>query len=706
MNRQQRRAAERQGKAAPPPGPAQPDPVFLQAMQLHQAGRPAEAEQALRQVLARSPRHADALHTLGVIQIQAGRHEAAVDLLARAVAADPAAAPFHNNLGSALRSLGRLAEAEACFRQATALRPDYPRALTNLGQVLTARDPREAAAVFRKALALAPGDLEANWGLGVLAHQAGGLDEAADCYLRALKAAPEAAEVHINLAYLRSRQGRVGEAIDGLKRALQLQPGAAEVWGQLAALLQAEARLTEAADAYRNAARTQATSADALNGLGNVLAGLGDLDGAVTAYRQAIGLNPDLLDARSNLIMTLHSLAGVSAGDILAEARAYAARVEPRPAPAFRNAPDPERPLRIGYVSADFRVHPVGFFLERVLAAHDPAEVSVVLYSDTTHEDAQTARLRSGVTWRPILGQDTAQVARTIQADAIDILVDLAGHTGSNRLPVFAARAAPVQASWLGYFGTTGLAAMDYVVADAVVIPPGEESLFSEGVTRLPAPYLCWAPPTEATPAGGFPALAGAPVTFGCFNNRAKITPEVVAAWSAILARTPGSRLFLKSWSLADAGCRDGLAGAFAEHGIDPGRLLFEGLSPRAEGLAAYNRVDIALDPFPFGGCTTTADTLWMGVPLVSLAGTRWSGRMSRSILSAVGLEDWVAPDIERYVDRAVAMAGDLTGLADLRASLRGRLEASAFCDGPGFTRGLEAAYRQMWRRWRPPAGA
>lgn len=704
MNRQQRRAAERQGKAGSTPGSATADPAFVQAMQLHQAGRTGEAKQALAALVARNPAHGDALHMLGVIAMHTGHSREAIGFLSRAVTADPRNPTFHNNLGIGLRGAGRAAEAEASFREAVSLRRDYARALINLAQAVQGRDPAEATDLLRKALTHEPGDLAANWMLGVLAHQAGSLEEAAGCYVRALNASSTAPELHINLASLRAQQGRTAEAIDGLQRALQLQPDPA-VFGQLGGLLQGEARLTEAAQAYRNAARG-ASSADALNGLGNVLANLGDLDGAVAAYRRAVGHDPDLLDARSNLIMTLHSLAGVSAADILAEARAYAARVEPRPAPAFRNTPDPDRPLRIGYVSADFRVHPVGFFLERVVAAHDPAEISVVLYSDTTHEDAQTARLREGATWRPILGQDTSQVARAIRADAIDILVDLAGHTGSNRLPVFAARAAPVQASWLGYFGTTGLSGMDYVVADAVVIPPGEEGLFSEEVVRLPPPYLCWAPPTEAAPVGGFPALAGAPVTFGCFNNRAKITPEVVVAWSAILARTPGSRLFLKSWSLADAGCRERLAGAFADHGIDPGRLLFEGLSPRAEGLVAYNRVDIALDPFPFGGCTTTADTLWMGVPLVSLAGERWSGRMSRSILAAVGLDDWVAPDVERYVDRAVAMAADLAGLSDVRTSLRGRLEASAFCDGPGFTRGLEAAYRRVWRRWCRTAGA
>ena len=255
----------------------------------------------------------------------------------------------------------------------------------------------------------------------------------------------------------------------------------------------------------------------------------------------------------------------------------------PRPALVAWKCLECDRPLRVGYICADFRVHPVGFFLERVLAAHDPRQVEAVLYSDTRFADSQTARLRGSVAaWRDTVGKDDAEVMRMIGADRIDILIDLAGHTGWNRLAMFGHRAAPVQASWLGYFGTTGVGAIDYIVADAVVLPSGDEAVFTETPVRLPAPYLCWSPPMEDVAVAPFPGLASGAATFGCFNNRAKITAETVAVWAKILRRVEGSSLFLKSWSLADEGNQDGLRAAFAGHGVAADRLTFEGLSPRA----------------------------------------------------------------------------------------------------------------------------
>lgn len=646
------------------PSPAQ---AFAQGVEAQKAGRLAEAERHFRAVLAQHPNHGDSLHLLGLISIQQGRFKPAVDLLTRAVAADPRSPQFHNNLGHAQRGLGRLADAEASFRTAISLRPDYPKALSNLGQTLAAlRRPAEAVEPLAQAIEMQPADVDAV--------------EAIAGVLYAL--------------------GRTGEGLAALRRLTELEPGSAERWHALALALEQDAQLSEAIGAYREAIRLQPTFAGAHNGLGNALAYVGRLHESVAAYRESLRLAPDHLSARSNLIMTLHSLPEVTAEDILQEARAYGARVEAKHAPKLSNTREPERRLRIGYVSADFREHPVGHFLDRVLPAHSEA-VETILYSDVRFPDAETERLRaSAAHWRETGQLSDVEVAKMVRGDRIDILVDLAGHTGHNRLGVFGMRAAPVQASWLGYFGTTGLSSMDYVVGDDVVLPSGDEAVFTEAPVRLDPPYLCWSPPETAVPVAPFPALTTGFVTFGCFNNRAKINPETVAAWARILGAVEGSRLFLKSWSLADAGCREDLASAFASHRIAPERLIFEGLTPRADALAAYNRVDIALDPFPFGGCTTTADTLWMGVPVVTLAGERWSGRMSRTILKTVGLEAWVAPDLDAYVETAIRLARDVASLAPVRAGLRERLESSSFCDGPGFARRLEAAYRDMWRRW------
>ncbi len=701
MNRQERRAAERQAKTNPATGAKLADQAFANAEQMRQAGRNAEAEAFCRQALVHDPRHAKSFNMLGVLNLEAGRLDVAADLFGRAVAADGSVHIFHNNLGSALREMGREAEAAQAFGRAVAIKPDYARALNNLGQMLTNADPAAAAAAFRQVLSHHPRDLEALFGLAVLLHQAGALDEARPLYEQALKLAPGNISLLQNLTGVIFAQGRTPEAIPYLQQMVRLDPKSAEHWSFLAGALEQEARLAEVVETQRQAILHHPQAYRAFNGLGNALANLGRFDEAVAAYRRSIAINPDYFDARSNLLMTLHSIEGVSAEDILQEATAYGARLPARPTPAFANVRDTERPLRVGYVCADFRDHPVGFFLERVLAAHDRSQVETFLYSDTLFTDAQTERLRGDASgWRPIVGKSDDEVAQQIAADRIDILIDLAGHTGSNRLVLFGMRAAPVQACWLGFFGTTGVPAMDYVIGDDVVLPQGDDGLFTEAAVRLPAPYLCWSPPREDVAIAPVPGLASGAVTFGCFNNRAKITNEVVAVWAKILLRVPNANLFLKSWSLADESNREGLIQAFAAHGVAGDRLIFEGLTPRAEGLAAYSRVDIALDPFPFGGCTTTADTLWMGVPVVTVAGSRWSGRMSQTILNAVGLEDWVAPDLDAYVEMAVRAARDLAALAPLRSGLRARVAASPFCDGPAFTANLEAAYRQMWRDW------
>lgn len=436
--------------------------------------------------------------------------------------------------------------------------------------------------------------------------------------------------------------------------------------------------------------------------LGNVLTTEGKLDDAIASFKNALLYRPQYAEAHTNLLMALHYSTQYSNRDIFGYAREFGRSIEPSGSLRdFTNTGDSRQKLRIGYVSPDFRAHPVGYFLARVLEAHDPASVEVFCYSNSNVVDAMTTRLRAAAHgWRNIVGlQDLAAAAMILQ-DGIDILVDLAGHTADNRLPLFALKPAPVQVTWLGYFGTTGLSTIDYIIADRFVIPPGEEAYFTEKVWRLPDCYLCYAPHALDIPVGPFPALTNGFVTFGCINNHAKISPETVAAWTTILKRLEGSRLFLKTWRLFDTDCQASLLSQFTSHGVEADRLILEGRSPLAEALTAYNRVDIALDPFPFGGGTTTAETLWMGVPLVTLQGGRWTGRMSQSILATLDLNDWVAKDVDQYIETVCLLAADLPHLADLRAGLRERLENSAFCDGPGFTKSLEAAYRGMWTAW------
>jgi len=365
------------------------------------------------------------------------------------------------------------------------------------------------------------------------------------------------------------------------------------------------------------------------------------------------------------------------------------------------NVPDPARRLRIGYVSGDFQEHPVGRILQAVLPAHDPAQVEVFCYATRRCVGPITERIaKAADAWRSVVHLSDEAAAELIRSDQIDVLVDLSGHTAQNRLLALARKPAPVQALWLGYFDTTGMASIDYLFADRYVCPPGDERFYVEKVLRLPHSWFCYSPPDPSPEITPLPMLERGHVTFGCLNNLAKVTPDVVALWGEILGALPDARMCLKYFGFDDPQVREQYAAMFARHGVAADRLTFLGRSPLGEHLATYDGVDVALDPFPYNGGITTLDALWMGAPVVSLAGSRFVGRMGLSILSNVGCPELVASSPDEYVRKAVELAGDPARLVELRASLRDRLAGSPLCDGPGFARGLEAAYRQMWGTW------
>ena len=392
--------------------------------------------------------------------------------------------------------------------------------------------------------------------------------------------------------------------------------------------------------------------------------------------------------------------------DIFAESRRWeAAHAVPRAAREThsRHDRDPERRLRIGYVSPDFRSHSVSHFLGPLLAGHDRRQFEIFGYAQVAHPDIETRRLRGlADAWRSTVGMTTQAVAARIRDDKIDILVDLAGHTANSRLLVFGERPAPVQAAWLGYPNTTGSAAMDYRLTDDIADPQGPgDALHSEELARLPNGFLCFAPAAEAPAVADPPLLANGQVTFGSFNNLSKVGAATVAAWAPILARVPGSRLLLKGRALANEQARLRLESLFAASNIDAARLEFHAwIDSRSGHLGAYDRIDIGLDPFPYNGTTTTCETLWMGVPVIALCGDRHAGQVGASILARVGLAALSADTVDDYVAAAVSLAGDAARLVELRRVLRATMAASPLCDAASFTRDIEAAYRQMWRHW------
>ncbi|HEX8956076.1 MAG TPA: peptide-binding protein, partial [Burkholderiaceae bacterium] len=431
-----------------------------------------------------------------------------------------------------------------------------------------------------------------------------------------------------------------------------------------------------------------------------------NLEQAVQSCLGALQSGPGRLDIHSNLLFSCNYLPHESGAALLEHARRYGAAAEKRARPylSWSNTPDPARQLRIGLVSADLRRHPVGYFLEDVLAAlhrEHGASLAFHAYANSLQQDELSRRLQAHcAAWHTVFGMSDEQLARLIHGEAIDILIDLSGHTTGTRLPMFAWKPAPLQISWLGYFATTGLAAIDYFVADPWALPPGDEADFSEAVWRLPETRLCLGVPDCDLAPSPLPALARGHVTFGCCNGASKLGEEVIALWARILHAVPASRLLLKNLQFSDPSRRADMQGRFASRGIAPERLLLEGPSPREEYLRTYERIDIALDPFPYPGGTTTAEALWMGVPVLTLSGRRFLARQGVGLLANAGLPGWIAADAEDYLAKAIAAAADLPALARLRAGLRAQVLASPLFDAPRFAGHFETMLREMWRDW------
>jgi len=557
--------------------------------------------------------------------------------------------------------------------------------------------------VSSKKLVGAPEAIGALLAQAVRLHQAGNLAEAVARYEQALSLNPDIPEALSNLALALKALGRADAAIARYEQALALKPDAPEILCNLGIVLKDRGRIDEAITCYQKALALKPDYLAARSNFGNALRDQGQLDEAIACYRQALALRHGYPQAVSNLgsaIFDLHYSERHCSNSTLDAASLYARHVEPAsPRRDFANAADPERRLRIGYVSADFRNHPVGFLFSGALAAHDPAKFEVNCYSNSRVDDDMTARLREAAHgWRLIVGLSDAETDAMIRRDEIDILVDLAGHSAGNRLPLFALKPAPVQATWLGYLDTSGLAAMDYFVTDRFVVPTEDEGSFSETVLRLPDAHLCLSVAGLDVPVAARPDTG--PLTLGSFNNWAKMSDGTIALWSRVMAEIPDGRLLLKTRQLEDPVTRREAIERFAVHGIGADRLMLEEGSSRIDLLAAYNRIDIALDPFPYNGCTTTAEALWMGVPVVTLRGKRSVSRAAEGILTVAGLPNLVAADDAAYVRTVKALADDRKYLRALQNGLRAMMEQSPICDAPRFTQALEGLYREMWKNW------
>ena len=666
-----------------------------------------EAIVCFRRALAIMPDYAEVYYNLGGALVELGKLDEAVNSFRQGLEIKPDYAEAHAKLGIALADLGQLDAAAASYIAALKFRPDLVEAHTNLAAVLiNLGQPEAAIASYRQALETAPDQAEVHSNLGVAFKKLGRFEDAEASYRRALTIKPDFAEAHNNLGNVLQKLGRIDEAFNCYRKALEIAPSNADVLNNLGFLQYQLWQFDAATASYRQALEHNPDHAESHNNLGLVLARLGQLEEAVTSCKRALELKPDYAEAYSNLLFTHNYLADHSSSQLLLEARRFGEMVaqQARPYKSWNNSSDPSRYLRIGIVSADLRQHPVGYFAENALTAlanQAKGRLELFAYSNHVEIDTLTERIKGCCrSWHAVHDLSDERLAQLVRDDSIDILIDLSGHTGDNRLSMFAWKPAPVQVTWLGYFATTGVVAIDYLIADQWTLPESEEVNFTENIWRLPETRLCFTPPAEALEVAQLPALSNDFITFGCFNNLSKMNDEVVALWARILAAIPSSRLFLKSQPLGEASVRQSVSKRFADHGIDPKRLTLEIYVPRANYLAAYNQIDIALDPFPFPGGTTTAEALWMGVPVLTLAGKHFLARQGVGLLMNAGLPEWVASDFDNYVALAVRHASDPHRLAALRSGLRQQVLASPIFDAPRFARHFEAALRGMWEQW------
>jgi len=649
-----------------------PDDVALRTnlgVALHRSGNLAEAIECFRAAAKHRPDLAVVQANLGLLLAEAGDRAGAIIALDRALARDAAQPDWACKLAELRATAGDLAGAELALNRILAVDPALPAPLAARADLRYRRGNLAAAANdYRAILAVAPATAAAWNTLGLIASATGDNVQVLACFRRAIACAPDLVPALINLASTLIGRHAFTEALDLLDHALDIDPNAAAAHLNRSVGLLNQGRAAEAAVAARRAHTLEPANGVAMSNLLSALQYDPDQDAALrTAAAREWG----------------EHLAAVPLVSLLTRSR------------------DPERKLKLGYVSGDFRGHPVGIYLTAVLPHHDRTRFHVTCYSNSRQRDGITERLIPAADrWVEIAGTDDTTLAGQIAAEGIDILIDLSGHTAAGRPGLFARRPAPVQAAWMGYFATTGLPTMDCIIADERLIPPAEAGQFTERLLYLPDSYVTFAPPEDAPAPAAPPCFARGHITFGCFNNAAKLGPGVIRLWAALLARVPTARLMLRTGAFGDAGTVARFRNLFHEAGVDPARIDFAGHAQRAALLAAYNEIDIALDPFPFNGGITSVEALWMGVPVVTKHGDRYCGHHSASSLVSLGLGDLVAADDAGYVACAQALAGDRSRLVALRGDMHERFARSTLGNNSRFVRDLEAGLRRAWAEY------
>jgi protein O-GlcNAc transferase len=660
-------------------------PYYLKAIELH-------------------PDFVEAHDNLSQIYLNQKKIDEAIASCQTAIAINPNSSKLHTRLGNAFKEIGDRDQAISCYRKAIEVDPNYLNAHNNLGNALVENGKLEdAISCFQTAISINPNQSEIHNNMGDAYKKFGKLEEAISCYQSALQTTANAAETISKLgdAYAQNKEPEL--AISSYKAAIANDPAHSDSYNNLGITFSNLGRFDDAISNFRQSISISPDTAETHNNLGSALKWLGMLDEALSSFRQAIELKPDFVEASSNLLLTEQYRPGHNAESLYELHRQWDKKfAQPYKSswPSHSNDRDPERRIRIGFVSPDLGHHPVGFFIIPLLENLPASEIETVIYADRK-PDELTARIRAAAdVWNDIAGLPIEALNQKIIDDHIDILFDLSGHSARNRLPLFARKPAPIQITWAGYTGTTGISAIDYLLSDRYSTLENEEPYYSESIIRMPNGWLCYSPPASAPDPGPLPFERNGFITFCTFSNPVKLNTDEISTWSQILLKTPGSKLLIKYTGVTSTQCADFLYSNFENHGVARSRLMLEDGVPHNELLARYNDVDIALDPFPYSGGVTTYEALWMGVPVVTFPGDTFASRHSASHLSTIGHSELVARDVADYVNVAVELANDTDRLKQIRTGLREKMRISPACDGELFARDFATLMRQVWKAW------
>lgn len=640
-------------------------------------------------------------HTISAMQ--AGDWNSAANLCQKLLKAHPQLAEAHYYRGIIHQHLQQPESAIPHFEKVLELIPNHADAQANLGMAYESlHRPDQAQKHYRHAILSSPNHLQANYNLGRIQRVAGQTDEAINSLTRALTSSPESISILLELGLAHKGKSNLSAAQKHLENAKNLEPGNPIIHNVLGNLYQSKGEIASAITSYRQAIQLRPDFAEAYNNLGSALLARGAVNAALEQYQAAVQYKPDWSGAKSNLLLA-ENYRSSNQKNMLALHKSLGSSINTINPGIQQTCRAPARhtnnKIRIGYLSPDFRYHSVAYFIKPLLRHHNQDNFSIIGFSDCPSVDGMTTELQSLTeSWCPVYGLDDNQLYQLINQQKIDILVDLAGHTANNRMGVFAAQAAPIQINYLGYPNTTGIQAVQYRLTDQWADPVGEaDTLHTEKLLRIPNGFLCYTPLPDCPDVSVPPQIRNGFTTYGSFNVLAKISDECLEAWCRILQGVPESRLIIKSAGLQDPDTRTFISGRFKALGLDPERIeLIARTSSYQSHMELYNRIDISLDTFPYNGTTTTCESLWMGVPVITLAGSQHAGRVGNSLLHQTGLTKYIANHIDAYVNNAISLADDLQQQTGIRASLRTNMSASPLCNGAEFTQAVETIYRNI----------